>query len=256
MHACRVHLALACKALWADYKRQPAAWLEGLELRFAPASAAALASQRSQLVQLLQSAGGSGRQPAAGRRHTRRARQQAAAGVPPLPFDIGHLYLFQEPAVQAGQLLEIATLLAPRLQSLDVHLWTPSIWFGQPRAQLAGPFPKLLSLHARLGGTAGWAPDRSCLLDIDAPRLQRLQLRSGTLRHLPPALTSLDLYDVQLEEPAASAMLAGARHAVVMLRCALPCGRRAVPRCAASVRCKRPQPGYAQTPNMCLRFPS
>lgn len=207
---CRLQLALACKALLADYGRQPAAWLEDLEVRFQPGSEEALASQRSQLVSLLQRASSAQLQ----------GQGEPAAAVQPLPFGVQYLFLFQEPAVRARQLLELAVMLAPRLHMLDVRLKTQSSLEHEPGGQngahlggvrLAGHFPCLTWLRAWLGSRRHGQSDQPCVLEIEAPRLECLMLRRGVLRQLFPALTHLDLYDVRLEEPAASNMLAGGR---------------------------------------------
>lgn len=132
-----MHLALACKAVWADYKRQQAAWLEGLELEVGPASTAALAIQHSQLLSLLQSVSHQGQQIA-----------EPPAGAPSQPFGVSHLRLLQKPAVPAGQLWDVATMLSPRLLSLEVVLQPHDSYQSE---SFAGHFPRLLNLTALAG---------------------------------------------------------------------------------------------------------
>jgi len=221
-------LAQACMALWIDYKRSLAAWLEGLHLALLPDDAASLAARRSRLLHLLHTASLQQRLQQRGRQwqwQLQAAGQgQEPAGAPDLlPFEIGHLYLFQHAEVTASQLLEVADLLSPRLCSLNVVLKSQSNLAGQPAGEagahqggvhLGGHFPHLTALTAWMGSDLLGASPRPCLLDVTAPRLQTLTLRRGVLARLPPALTSLDFHDVRLEQPAATATLAGKRGAL------------------------------------------
>lgn len=201
---CRLALALTCKALGRACREQQAEWWQGLHLHLAPITAPEVAACQRQVRRLLalQQQQEQKRQQQQQQQEERQRQQQEQQRQQPEQAIVTRLTVKLSCLPESALDLLLAMIDSLRKGLLAVAVDVGAIAFAAPGIE----FPQAVSAKLR-GGRSSSSSLTSRLTFTTA--LQSLEMDSCLLNQLPPCLTHLSLWHVDVKGQAGPAIFAG-----------------------------------------------